>query len=62
MLGNQVEEMARQVRTLRSDMDKVEAKMGSVTRALEKTERKASRLHRKLQSVSPWNPGAGLLR
>ena len=53
MLCNRAEEMVRQVKTLRSDMDKVEAKMGSVTRALEKTERKASRLHRKLQSVSP---------
>jgi flagellin-like hook-associated protein FlgL len=51
MLCSRAEEMVRRVETLRSDMDKVEAKMGAVARALEITERKASRLHRKLQSV-----------
>ncbi len=52
MLGEQAEEMLRQVKTLQSDMKKAEARLRAVTGVLEKTEKKASRLHRKLQAVS----------
>lgn len=51
-LFNQAEEMLRQVKALQSDMKKAEARLRAVTRALEKTEKKASRLRRKLQAVS----------
>jgi hypothetical protein len=43
----------KQVKTLQSDMKKAEAKMRAVADRLWQTEKKASRLHRKLQSVSP---------
>jgi hypothetical protein len=52
MLCKQAEEMFRQVKSLQSDTKKAEARLRAVTRALEQTEKKASRLHRKLQAVS----------
>ena len=52
MLCSQAEETVRQVKTLQSDMKKAEAKMRAVAARLWLTEKKASRLHHKLQSVS----------
>ena len=51
MLCRQAEETVRQAETLQSDMKKAEAKMRAVAARLWLTEKKASRLHRKLQSV-----------
>lgn len=56
MLCERAEEMLRQVKTLQSDTKKAEARLRAVRRALEETEKNASRLHRKLQGVSAWNP------
>ena len=53
MLCNHAEETVRRVKTLQSDMKKAEAKMRAVANRLWQTEKKASRLHRKLQSVAP---------
>ena len=52
ILCKQAEEMLLQVKTLQSDTKKAEARLRAVTRALEKTEKKASRLHRKLQTLN----------
>ena len=51
MLCRQAEETVRQAETLQSDMKKAEAKMRAVAARLWLTEKKASRLPRKLQSV-----------
>ncbi len=51
MLCGQAGGAVRQVKTLQSDMKKAEAKMRAVAARLWLTEKKASRLHRKLQSV-----------